>query len=207
MITPQTVADWPIPIPTTTLVGSIVQLEPLAPKHYEELTAAGRDPVIWKYLTSQGDSPDAMRNYADKLLHEWQSGSAAPYAVRHFASARIVGCTRLKELTRTHRRGILGSWYAPQLWRTGVNLEAKLLLLEYAFATLGCVRIEFHTDTRNNQSKKSLNRLGATFEGVLRAHQITRNGERRDSAIFSILAEEWSAIRLKNLERMERHKP
>jgi RimJ/RimL family protein N-acetyltransferase len=135
-----------------------------------------------------------MHDYVTKLLRDWNSGTAAPFAVRATGSGEIVGCTRLKELDAAHRRALLGSWYAPQAWRTGVNREAKLLLLRYAFEELECVRVEFHTDAHNHRSRTSLERLGATLEGVLRSHQITRDGELRDSAIYSVIASEWEKV-------------
>ena len=201
---PYSAATWPIPIPSPTLTGNIVQLEPLAPSHIEELTHAGSDPVIWEYTTSRGDSEIAMEKYVGSLLCDWQRGAAAPFVVRQLASGTVVGCTRLKELDRNHRHGILGSWYAPRAWRSGANLEAKFLLLDYAFQQLGCVRIEFHTDVRNARSRRSLEGLGAILEGVLRAHQITRDGALRDSAIYSILGSDWAAVRSSIAARLGR---
>jgi RimJ/RimL family protein N-acetyltransferase len=188
-------ADWPAPLPAKVLTGNLVHLETLAVGHIPELTIAGNAAEIWDFTTSRGDTQDAMRSYVRNLLHDWEHGSAMPFAVRQVAGGNIVGCTRLKELDRRHRRAIVGSWYAPCAWRTGANLEAKLLLLTYAFEALRCVRIEFHTDTRNTRSRRSLEKLGAQFEGVLRAHQIARNGTLRDSAIYSLLSSEWPAIR------------
>lgn len=195
MTTPYSPADWPVPLPAKVLTGNLVHLETLTAVHILELTIAGNAAEIWDFTTSRGDTQDAMRSYVRNLLHDWEHGSAMPFAVRHVGTGKIVGCTRLKELDRRHRRAIVGSWYAPWAWRTGVNLEAKLLLLNYAFGILGCLRIEFHTDTRNAQSRQSLEKLGAQFEGVLRAHQITRNGTLRDSAVYSLLSSEWPAVR------------
>jgi N-acetyltransferase len=196
-------ASWPTPIPTQTLHGSLVQLEPMTMAHIPALASAGSDPRIWEFTTSRGDSPERMQEYVVKLFRDWETGTAAPFAVRELCNGNIVGCTRLKELDRTHRRAILGSWYAPEAWRTGVNREAKLLLLSYAFDELACVRVEFHTDAPNLRSRTALEQLGATFEGVLRAHQITRDGRLRDSAIYSIIASEWETVH-KNIRRLLR---
>jgi N-acetyltransferase len=195
MTTQYSPADWPVPLPAEVLTGNLVQLETLTVAHIPELTIAGNAAEIWEFTTSRGDTSEAMQRYAHNLLNDWEQGSAMPFAVRHVGSGKIVGCTRLKELDRRHLHAIGGSWYEPQAWRTGVNLEAKLLLLSYAFEVLGCVRIEFHTDTRNARSRRSLEKVGAQFEGVLRAHQITRNGTLRDSAIYSLLRREWPAVR------------
>jgi RimJ/RimL family protein N-acetyltransferase len=188
-------AGWPTPIPTPALHGKLVQLEPLTRAHVPELARAGSDPQVWTFTTSRADSPRQMQQYVEKLLHDWTHGTAAPFAARQTPTGNIVGCTRLKDLDRNHRRALLGSWYTPDVWRTGLNREAKLLLLRYAFEELECVRVEFHTDAHNTRSRTSLERLGACFEGVLRAHQITREGSVRDSAIYSIVAGEWDAVR------------
>jgi N-acetyltransferase len=198
-------ATWPIPIPTTTLAGSLVSLEPLLPSHIHELTVAGLDAATWQFTTSRADNPALMRTYVDQLLSDCANGLAIAYAVRHRNSKAIVGCTRLKNISRKHRNGIVGSWYSPAAWRTGVNLEAKLLLLGFAFDQLGCVRVEFHTDARNLRSRHSLEQLGASFEGILRAHQITLDGALRDSAIYSILSREWPTVRAAIFTRLQRH--
>ncbi|HET9784938.1 MAG TPA: GNAT family protein, partial [Terriglobales bacterium] len=111
------------------------------------------------------------------------------------SSGAVVGFTQLKEWQAAHRRAVTGSWYTPRVWRQGSNLEAKLLLLDLAFGGVGCLRVEFRTHSANLRSRASLEKLGASFEGVLRAHQRTRAGERRDSAVYSILAEEWPQLR------------
>lgn len=198
-------ATWPVPIPTTILAGNRVSLEPLRPSHVGELAEAGHDPATWEFTTSRADTPITMHGYVNGLLNDCANGLAIAYAVRQASTKAVVGCTRLKSLSRKHRNGIVGSWYSPAVWRTGVNLEAKLLLLEYAFEQLGCVRIEFHTDARNIRSRCSLDQLGAIFEGDLRAHQITRDGGLRDSAIYSILSREWPSIRTAIAVRLQRH--
>jgi RimJ/RimL family protein N-acetyltransferase len=200
-------AAWPVPIPSDLLRGQLVQLEPLQRVHISELTRAGEDARVWQFTTSRGDSPVAMREYVEKLCNASQAGSAMPFAVRELLSDRIVGCTRLKGLDRSHRHGVVGSWYAPEVWRTGVNLEAKLLLLTHAFEKLECVRIEFHTDARNLRSRASLEKLGARFEGVLRAHQLRRDGTLRDSAIYSVLQTEWPTVGSSLRERLRPRQP
>lgn len=200
-------ATWPVPIPAATLTGNLVQLETLTPAHLDELVAAGADPRLWEYTTTRADTREGMKAYVDKMLDDWQRGAAMPFVVRQRSTQTVVGSTRLKELDRNHRHGIVGSWYAPSAWRTGVNLEAKLLLLDYAFHSLECVRIEFHADARNQRSRRSLDQLGATLEGIMRAHQITRDGALRDSALYSILQSEWRGLREPLVARLKLHLP
>ena len=156
MATMLTPAAWPVPISTDNLTGQLVRLELVTEAHVSELARAGNDPRVWTYTTSSAETIDSMRGYVTKLLCDWKAGTAVPFAVRSLASGEVLGCTRLKELEREHRKCVLGSWYAPSAWRTGVNLEAKKLLLQYAFEQLECVRVEFHTDVRNSRSRASL---------------------------------------------------
>lgn len=107
----------------------------------------------------------------------------------------MIGMTRLKELSREHRKGTVGSWLAPAAWGSGANTEAKLLLLEYAFESLRCLRIEFHTDARNPRSRAALKKMGVREEGTLRSWLISREGTRRDTVVFSILDSEWPAVK------------
>ena len=92
------------------------------------------------------------------------------------------------------------TWLAPAYWQTGANVEAKLLMLEHAFEDLGCLRVEFKTDASNERSRAALAALPAQFEGVFRKHMLVRGGERRDSAYYSIIDDEWPEVR-ENLER------
>lgn len=190
-----TPAQWFVPLPITTLEGDLVRLESLRRDHAPELHEAGRHEAIWAYTTSAAPTPKAMRHYVDGLVGEYEAGSSLPFTVRQLATGRAVGVTRLKKLSRANRSALVGSWYSPAVWRTGVNVEAKLLLLKHAFDTLGCIRVEFRTDTRNTRSRTALTCLGATEEGVLRSCQITRDDNKRDSAVFSILDSEWGSVR------------
>jgi RimJ/RimL family protein N-acetyltransferase len=156
----------------------------------------GLDPALWELALSDIDGPDAMRRYLDTALAERAAGASLPFAQVERASGRVVGSTRLGNLEPRHRRAEIGwTWLAPPWQRTGINVEAKLLLLAHAFDVLGCVRVELKTDARNARSRAAILRLGATEEGTLRRHMITERGHMRDSVYFSILADEWPAVR------------
>jgi RimJ/RimL family protein N-acetyltransferase len=110
--------------------------------------------------------------------------------------------TRLKDAVRAHRRFSIGSWFTREVWGTGVNAESKGLLLAHAFERLGALRVELETDSRNGRSRAALAALGAVEEGVLRAHRITRDGGRRDSVLFSVIADDWPATRARIAARV-----
>lgn len=204
-------AAWPSPLEPLTLVGTLVRLEPIGaditPAFTDELVRAANDQAVWRFLVSDGRTPQAAHAYFADLIAQWSAGTALPFAVRltlpgHSATGRVVGVTRLKDVERAHRRVGIGSWFVPEVWSLGVNTEAKALLLAHAFDGLGALRVEFDTDARNARSRAALAALGAVEEGLLRAHRITRDGERRDSVVFSVIAEEWPETRRRIGERM-----
>src|SRR5580704_5131023 len=163
-------ADWPVPIPPTTLSGVLVNLEPLSERHFPELLPFADTPEIWRYLTSRPQTPDRMQAYLDGMLRDYASGAGLPFVVRRQSDGEIAGMTRFKSLSREHRKALVGSWYAPSAWGSGCNTEAKLLLMEYGFESLHCLRIEFQVDSRNQRSCAALARMGAAEEGTLRSY-------------------------------------
>ncbi len=196
-------ADWPVSIPSVTLSGTLVHLEPLSESHFPELLPFADTPEIWRYLTSRPQTPDRMHAYLDGMFRDYVSGDALPFVVRLRSNGEIAGITRFKNLSREHRKALAGSWYAPSAWGSGCNTEAKLLLMEYGFETLHCLRIEFQVDSRNRRSCVALARMGALEEGTLRSYIITGDGYRRDSVIFSVLDTEWPVVKRNLQSRLE----
>jgi RimJ/RimL family protein N-acetyltransferase len=130
-----------------------------------------------------------------------EAGTEGAFATIDADTGQPIGSTRYLALRPEHRSLEIGwTWLAPACWRTGANVEAKLLMLWHAFEDLGCLRVEFKTDARNDRSRAALAALPAQFEGVFRKHMLVRGGERRDSAYYSIIDEEWPEVR-ENLER------
>jgi RimJ/RimL family protein N-acetyltransferase len=128
-----------------------------------------------------------------------------PWAVRHAESGRIVGMTTYMNVETSKPRVEIGStWYARSVQGTAINPACKLLLLEHAFDTLGCIAVEFRTSFHNHQSRRAIERLGAKADGILRNHMAMPDGTLRDTCVYSILPHEWPAVR-KGLEfRLER---
>jgi len=184
------------------LAGRRVVLEPLREEHAGELWLAAQDPRIWQWLPEDASaSPSAFGKWFGRASDALRLGEEAPFAVR--AEGAVVGSTRFMSLERAHLRLEVGyTWYAPSVWGTGVNAEAKLLLLRHAFETLGARRVEFKTDARNERSCGALVALGAQFEGVFRKHMVLRGGEARDSAYYAIVDDEWPAVRARLEERL-----
>jgi N-acetyltransferase len=181
------------------LEGTLVVLEPLAPEHRQPLRDAASDSEIWRFGYS-----DFSRDF-DPWWREarWAqaTGAAIPFATVERTSGRVVGSSRLATLRPEHRGAEIGwTWVIRELWGSGVNVEAKLLMLEHAFERMGCARVEFKTEATNERSRAALAALPAQFEGVWRHHLLVRGGEWRDSAYYSVLEEEWPEVRA-NLRR------
>jgi N-acetyltransferase len=181
------------------LEGRLVVLAPLAAEHEAPLREAAQDAEIWRFgMDDFGARFD--RWWAD-ARSEQEAGTQIPFATVERTSGRAVGSSRFGTLRPEHRGVEIGwTWVIRELWGSGVNVEAKLLMLEHAFERLGCERVEFKTEATNERSRAALAALPAQFEGVLRHHLWVRGGEWRDSAYYSVLREEWPEVRA-NLER------
>lgn len=179
-----------------TLSGRWVRLEPLAESHRDGLRAAADDPLIWTHMTADATGP-GFDPWFDAAL----TRQAA--AVRRLADAALVGSTSYLDPNPAHGRVEIGAtWYRPDCWATAVNPECKLLLMAHAFETLGLNRVSYVTDLLNERSQAAIAKLGATREGVLRAHMISRGGRVRDSVLFSIISAEWPAVKERLLARL-----
>ena len=177
--------------PGRALSGRLVTVEPLEERHREGLrAAAAAGPEIFRFMAWPGDF--------DRWFEQALADAGVPFAV--CVAGEPVGSTRYLNYAPEHRRVEIGwTWLRRSAWGTGVNVEAKLLLLGHAFDGHGLQRVEFKTDARNQQTRGSLLALGARFEGIARKHMILPTGP-RDSAWYSILDEDWPAVR----ERLER---
>jgi len=192
-----------IQLASAPIYGELVFLEPLRREHTKELHGISDDAQIWRYLTTRAGSLEQMEIYVDGLLRDHSSGTALPFVVRTKADSRVAGCTRLKNISLENRKAMVGSWFAPHAWGSGVNTESKLLLLEYAFESLNCIRVEFQTDSRNVRSRSALAKMGAVEEGTFRSYLITAEGDRRDTVVFSILDGDWPEVRRRLRQRLE----
>ncbi len=186
---------------STRLEGEIIALEPLEARHEEGLWAAAQHPEIWRWLAPIGESREYFSAWFATSLADAQAGHESVFATIDRRGGKPIGSTRYMSLREVHRGLEIGwTWLVPSAWRTGANVEAKLLMLEHAFERLGCMRVELKTDSRNERSRAALAALPAQFEGVLRQHMIMPGIGRRDSAYYSVIDDDWPQVRA-NLER------
>lgn len=182
-----------------TLEGRFVRLEPLAEEHAAGLLQAGRAPEVWTWMP-RGPLTDVADARALVAGLRARPG-AVPFAIVERAGGRVAGSTSYLAVSAPDRRVEVGyTWLAPEHWRTALNTECKLLLLARAFEAWGANRVELKTDLRNERSQRAIERLGAVREGVLRRHMVVRDGAVRDTVYYSIVRDEWPAVR----ERLER---
>jgi RimJ/RimL family protein N-acetyltransferase len=184
------------PIRPVTLTGRHVRLEPLSPDHHEGLVAAAEDGALWRLWYTSVPEPQAMAGEIARRLGLQEAGSMAPFTVFAGPEGKVAGMTTYMNIDAANRRVEIGStWYARAVQRSGLNTEAKLLLLTHAFETLDCIAVEFRTHFLNHQSRRAIERLGAKLDGILRCHQRAKDGSLRDTCVYSITAAEWPAIR------------
>jgi RimJ/RimL family protein N-acetyltransferase len=188
-----------------TLVGRHVRLEPLTRAHAPDLFAAIQvDPTIWRWWREAPPADLAgMKAFIAATLEEQAGGSVIAFAQVDQKSGKAAGTTTYMEISRRDRGLEIGSTWLGKRWqRTGINTEAKYLLLGHAFEVLGAARVQLKTDLRNVQSQTAIARLGAVREGVLRKHRLVRDGYLRDTVMFSIIADEWPAVKTRLEEFM-----
>jgi RimJ/RimL family protein N-acetyltransferase len=186
---------------TTRLEGSLVVLEPLGEEHADELWEAARAPEIWSWLAHIGKSREYFDRWMQLTLTAAAEGKEGPFTTRDRRNGTVIGSSRYLNVRPPDRALEIGwTWLNPSAWGTGANIEAKLLMLEYAFESLDCVRVEFKTDARNDRSRAALAALPAQFEGIMRKHMTVPDVGVRDSAYFSVIDDEWPDVRA-NLQR------
>lgn len=190
-----------------TLEGRHVVLEALGLEHAAELFHALDDEDVWRYLPGAAPkNEEEMATYITGMLRASALGLRTAWVYREPRSGALIGTSSYvppeEKLRSVH---IGGTMTARAYWRSGVNTEAKLLLMTRAFETLGAVRVEWQTDNLNLRSQAAIERLGATREGVLRSHKPRWDGSRRDSVFYGLLADEWPAAKQRLLDRLAAH--
>ncbi len=179
-----------------SLEGSIVRLEPLSLDHVPALAEVALDAGIWRWTLARPTTEAELREWAEAAIAGREAGTELPFATIDRASGRPIGSSRYMNIVLEHRRLEIGwTWVATEFQRTGVNREAKLLMLRHAFDTLGCRRVEFKTDALNEPSRTALLGIGARFEGIFRNHMVMPDGRMRDSAYYSVIDSEWPDVR------------
>ncbi|MET0326569.1 MAG: GNAT family protein [Ilumatobacteraceae bacterium] len=199
-------------LPPFVLSGEHVELVPLAAEHVDELVVAASSDRSSYGFTEVPATRQQFVEYVGRMLALRDADAAVPFVQRRIADGRLVGCTRFLELRWWRGRvepdevEIGGTWLAADAQRSPVNTEAKLLLLTHAFEVWGVVRVALATDARNERSRAAIERIGASFEGVLRHHRPAmvegEHGRPRDTALFAMTDDDWPAVRERLAQRL-----
>ncbi|MEN5255075.1 GNAT family protein [Pseudomonas protegens] len=186
-----------------SLEGPRIILRPLQRSDADALVNAARDGELWNLPFTVVPSPDTVERYLDVALEGRDAGSVLPFTTVLRSTGEVIGCTRFWKIDRHNRKLEIGStWIASRWQRSFVNTEAKYLMLCHAFDDMNCVRVQFTTDEINHTSRAAILRLGARQEGIVRHERIMPDGRKRNSVRFSIIDDEWPAVRQRLQQRL-----
>lgn len=185
--------SWLKPV---TLFGQGCTLVPLTHSHHDELMEAVKDGELWNAWYTLIPKPEMMQKEIDRRLNLQKAGSMLPFSIIDNTTGKAIGVTTFLNADASNRRIEIGAtWICKSKQRTGINTECKLLMLMHAFESLNCVGVEFRTHFFNQQSRKSIERLGAKLDGILRHHMIMPDNTLRDTCVYSILSSEWNTVK------------
>lgn len=184
------------------LRSKYLTLEPLQKLHFEELIALAAEEKIWEFLPANcSDKSIFERDYLD-ALNKRENLQHYPFVIRLSHNQKLIGSTRYFDINENHRNfEIAWTWYHPKYWASGFNLDVKLTMLTYCFDVLKCIRVQFKTSDTNIRSRRAIEKIGATFEGIHRKDRIRENNSIRNSVYYSIIDDEWNEIKLKLPEK------
>ncbi|MDR5756654.1 GNAT family protein [Caballeronia sp. LZ035] len=188
-----------------TLSGTRVQLRPLRREDRAALLAAAADGELWNLRVTVVPNEDTIDRMIDTVFADRDAGTVMPFVIVRREDGRVVGSTRFWKIDRVNRKCEIGStWLAASAQRTGINIEAKLLMLTHAFEVMQCVRVQFTTDELNEKSRAAILGIGAKQEGVVRHERIMPDGRKRNSVRFSIIDDEWPDVKVMLEARLRR---
>ncbi len=185
------------------LENDTVRLERLDRAHHDDLVSAVAVGDLWRTWYTHVPSPETMAADIARRVTQHEQGASVPWAVIDVSTDRAVGMTSYLHPEPANRRLEIGStWLGKTVQGTTVNAASKLLLLERAFDSLGCIAVEFRAHWHNRQSRSAIEKLGAKQDGVLRNHTIFENGTVRDTVVYSIIDAEWPTVKVALSERL-----
>lgn len=188
--------------------GDHVSVVPLAMEHHDDLVEAAGDGELYRLWYTKVPEPENVGAEIKRRLELRSVGSMLPFAIIEKASGKATGMTTYMNLDAANRRLEIGAtWCRQSVQRSPLNTECKLLLLQHAFEKLDCICVEFRTHFMNVQSRRAIERLGAKLDGVLRSNMIMANGTIRDTAVYSIIASEWPAVKANLRWQLDKPRP
>lgn len=191
--------------PQPTLTGKAVELQPLQKEHAAQLVQAAADGELWNMKVTVIPGPDTVAQYIATALEGRANQTVMPFVIVRRDTGQIVGSTRFWKIDLANRKMEIGhTWLGSSIQRSGINTEAKLLLLTHAFEALQAIRVQFTTDELNEKSRAAILRIGAKQEGIVRNERIMPDGRKRNSVRFSIIDTEWDEVKAMLQQKMAR---
>jgi len=191
--------------PQPTLTGKTVELQPLQKEHAAQLVQAAADGELWNMKVTVIPGPDTVAQYIATALEGRANQTVMPFVIVRRDTGQIVGSTRFWKIDLANRKMEIGhTWLGSSIQRSGINTEAKLLLLTHAFEALQAIRVQFTTDELNEKSRAAILRIGAKQEGIVRNERIMPDGRKRNSVRFSIIDTEWNEVKAMLQQKMAR---
>jgi RimJ/RimL family protein N-acetyltransferase len=190
------------------LIGNRVKLIPLEATHIDELCEKAKDPKIWEVAPFNSDkgAPELVRKDLESSVEKQHSGEQYNFTTILRSGNTIIGTTKFWMMNEPSKSlEIGGTWLMPEYWSTGINTECKYLLLQFCFETLQTVRVQIKANDNNLRSRRAIEKLGATFEGIQRKDKILLNGNTRNSALYSIIDTEWPVIKTRLQKTIATH--
>jgi RimJ/RimL family protein N-acetyltransferase len=188
-----------------TLMGKLVELRPLQQDHAALLLQAAADGQLWNMKITVVPGPQTVDSYVAAALQGRGAGTVMPFVIVRRDTGETVGSTRFWKIDRANRKVEIGhTWLSESVQRSGINTEAKYLLLTHAFEVMEAVRVQFTTDELNEKSRAAILRIGAKQEGIVRHERIMPDGRKRNSVRFSIIDSEWADVKAMLQQKMER---
>ena len=188
-----------------TLMGKLVELRPLQQDHAALLLQAAADGQLWNMKITVVPGPQTVDSYVATALQGRDAGTVMPFVIVRRDTGEAVGSTRFWKIDRANRKMEIGhTWLSESVQRSGINTEAKYLLLTHAFEVMEAVRVQFTTDELNEKSRAAILRIGAKQEGIVRHERIMPDGRKRNSVRFSIIDSEWADVKAMLQQKMER---
>ena len=187
------------------LRGESVELVPMDESCTGILAEIGLYEELWKWQPVHVSSYDEMEKYVLRAMNEYEDGKSLPFLIKSRKDGQIVGTTRYLDIALAHKRLEVGAtWLTPNMQRTGINTEAKYLLLEYVFEKLGMMKVVLKTEFGNSQSRTAIARIGAKQEGIFLKHFIAESGRVRDMVYFGITDEDWPNVKILLRNKMKK---
>ena len=191
--------------PQPTLTGKTVELQPLQKEHAAQLVQAAADGELWNMKVTVIPGPDTVAQYIATALEGRANQTVMPFVIVRRDTGQIVGSTRFWKIDLANRKMEIGhTWLGSSIQRSGINTEAKYLLLTHAFETMQAIRVQFTTDELNEKSRAAILRIGAKQEGIVRHERIMPDGRKRNSVRFSIIDPEWPEVKAMLQQKMAR---